>query len=205
MGIDPAPFWANLYLYWYECKYIDDLLKRDKIRALKYHGCSRFIDDMCCINDGGDFGLTFNNIYPPSMQLKIEHQGNHATFLDLDINIREGQFIYKLYDKRDDFPFFIVRMPDKRSNIPSFIFYGSLMSEFLRIARTTMNFDDYLPRAHNLVQRICNQGGNKNSIAKQLKKAYSRHPSAFAKYHKTPEQILHDVCFNNNSNNNLNN
>ncbi len=200
MGIDPAPFWANLYLYSYECKYINDLLRTDKIRALKYHGCSRFIDDMCCINDGGDFGLSFNNIYPPSMELKIEHQGNHATFLDLDIKIQDGEFIYKLYDKRDNFPFFIVRMPDRRSNIPSFVFYGSLMSEFLRIARNTVNFDDFLPRAYNLVQRICNQGGNRNNIAKQLKKAYNMHPTEFTKYHKTPEQILHDVYFSNNNN-----
>ena len=54
MGIDPAPFWANLYLYWYECKYISDLITRNKVQALKYHGCPRFIDDMCCINNGGD-------------------------------------------------------------------------------------------------------------------------------------------------------
>ena len=128
------------------------------------------------------------------MQLKVEHQGIHATFLDLDITIKDGQFIYKLFDKRDDFPFFIVRMPDKGGNIPSFVFYGSVLSEFLRVARTTMTFTDYHSRAHNLFVRMCNQGGTKGELAKQLRKAYLKHPAIFSKYHKTPEQLVEEVC-----------
>ena len=33
MGIDPAPFWANLYLYYYEEKHVSLLMKNDRIRA----------------------------------------------------------------------------------------------------------------------------------------------------------------------------
>ena len=33
MCIDPAPFWANLYLYSYEEDYISDMIKSDKVRA----------------------------------------------------------------------------------------------------------------------------------------------------------------------------
>ena len=35
MGIDPAPFWANLYLYFYEHEFITNLMRTDKIRARK--------------------------------------------------------------------------------------------------------------------------------------------------------------------------
>ena len=63
---------------------------------------------------------------PNDLELKYEHNGNHATFLDLDIKISGDKFIYKLYDKRDEFPFFVVRMPDRRSNIPSYIFMEHL-------------------------------------------------------------------------------
>ena len=38
MGIDPAPFWANLYLYKYEMKHITSLIKEDKKKALNYNG-----------------------------------------------------------------------------------------------------------------------------------------------------------------------
>ena len=50
----------------------------------------------------GEFGKSFHMIYPPDLHLKCEHNGIHATFLDLDISIVDGLFIYKLYDKRDE-------------------------------------------------------------------------------------------------------
>ena len=41
MGIDPAPFWANLYLYSYEKKFILFLIKNDKARARKFLNAMR--------------------------------------------------------------------------------------------------------------------------------------------------------------------
>ena len=54
---------------------------------------------------------SYKEIYPKELELKVEHHGNHATFLDFDITIKSNIFVYKLFDKRDKFPFFIVRMP----------------------------------------------------------------------------------------------
>ena len=45
------------------------------------------------------------------------------------------------------FPFFIVRMPDLSGNIPLHVFYGSVMSESLHIARKTLYYADFLPVA----------------------------------------------------------
>lgn len=60
MGIDPAPVWANIYLYNYESKYVTELVKSNstanKIIARKFHATHRFIDDLCALNDGGEFG-----------------------------------------------------------------------------------------------------------------------------------------------------
>ena len=57
MGIDPAPFWANLYLYSYEEEFISNLVDSgEKVRARHFHACRRFIDDLCAMNDGGEFG-----------------------------------------------------------------------------------------------------------------------------------------------------
>ena len=119
MGIDPAPFWANLYLHKYESDHITNLMRSDKRCALMYRNASRFIDDECNLNDCGKFGRSFHLIYPSDLHLKCEHNSTHATFLELDISIVDisivdGLFIYKLYDKRDDFPFHIIRMPDKK-------------------------------------------------------------------------------------------
>ena len=71
----------------------------------------------------------FKDIYPEELELKLEHHGTHATFLDLDIEIKDGIFVYKLFDKRDAFSFDIVRMPFICSNIPSNTFYSAIFSE----------------------------------------------------------------------------
>ena len=73
-------------------------------------------------------------MYPKKLLLKLEHFGSHATVLHLDITINNGEISTKLYDKHDDFSFFIVRMPNFHCNIRSSIFYGIVVSKILRIA-----------------------------------------------------------------------
>ena len=192
MGIDPAPFWANLHLYSYECRFVTSLMTIDKGRAMKFRYATRFIDDECNLNDGGEFGRSFHSIYPPNLELKCEHQGSHATFLDIDITIVDGIFVYKLFDKRDGFPFFIVRMPDLSGNIPSHVFYGSVMSEFLRIARCTLLYKDFLSAIISLYKRMLNQGGTEIKLLMQIRKAFNRHSSSFS-FDKTSKQIVEDV------------
>jgi len=50
-------------------------------------------------------------------------------FFEHDIN---GTLTTKLYDKRDDFNFFIVKYPFLDSNIPSSPAYGIYMSQLIR-------------------------------------------------------------------------
>ena len=117
MGIDPAPFRTNLYLYEFKKEYITSLLAADERKAFTFHAIFRFIVDLCAINDSDEFAISHQNIYPPELELETEHHGSHATFLDLDVSITDGNFLYKLFDKRDVFPFFIVHMPYLSSSI----------------------------------------------------------------------------------------
>ena len=87
-------------------------------KARKFHGSLRFIDDLLFLNDGDDFCTSFKKIYPNELELKCEHRGEHATFLDLDIKINDGEFEYKLFDKRDGFPFEVIHMPNRNGYIP---------------------------------------------------------------------------------------
>ena len=38
MGIDPTPFWVNLYLSKHEYDFMGKLIKEDIARATKFHG-----------------------------------------------------------------------------------------------------------------------------------------------------------------------
>ena len=72
---------------------------------------SRFIDYLCIIDNDDEFSKSFKCIYLGELELKLEHtSGTHATFLGPDIKIEDGIFVYKLFDKRDKFPFLIVHI-----------------------------------------------------------------------------------------------
>ena len=193
MGIDPAPFWANLFLYKYEKEFVDKLISEKSTRAYLYGNTGRFIDDLCAINDRSDFKDSHKQIYPEELELKLEHSGLHATFLDLDITIQENIFVYKLFDKRDKFPFFIVRMPHLDSNIPSNIFYGAFFSETLRIARCSLLKEDFVSRMEKLLERMTYQGGCLKLLLKQIHKAYARYPTAFKSFNCPVERLIFDI------------
>ena len=192
MGIDPAPFWANLYLYKFENNFMVNLRKSDITKSRKFHGCARFIDDLVCLNDGGEFNDSYKEIYPDELELKCEHheREKHATFLDLDIKISGDKFIYKMFDKRDEFSFSVVRMPYIDSNIPSYIFYGTIMSEIIRIARSTLLLDDLIPRLGALFKRMLKQGADSWKILHQCKKAMDKHSQSFVKFASRSDIII---------------
>ena len=71
------------------------------------------------LDDGGVFSDVYKDIYHAELQFKVEHSGNQATLLNLDITVKNGMFVYK--------PFFIIHTPYIDSNIPKSIFYSVLV------------------------------------------------------------------------------
>lgn len=67
------------------------------------------------------------------------------------------------------------------------------MSEFLRIARATLLYPDFLLKAKDLFSRMVNQSGEKHMILLQLKKAITNHSDAFLSFRKPLQQILSDI------------
>lgn len=180
MGSDPAPFFANLFLYFYESKWIRNLQRHDLHRARKFSLIFRFIDDLLTINDDGEFARSFREIYPPELQLNKENEGtDKASFLDLDNKLEDQKFVTSLYDKRNAFPFSIVRMPFLSSNIPSNMFYFSFGAEILRIARVSSSRDKFVRTAITLVHRIIAQGGKPNRMKRVLGKIFASHSDSF--------------------------
>ena len=64
MGSDPAPFMANLFLYHYENRWLQNLKKTDLSTARKILHTFRFIDDLNAVNDSGEFEKHVVSIYP---------------------------------------------------------------------------------------------------------------------------------------------
>ena len=148
------------FFCFFELKHVSNHAFKKSTRAYKYHASIRFTDDLYAMNDHGEVSKFFRCIYPRELGLKLEQSETHATFLHLDIKIEDGIVVYKLFDKRDRFPLFIVPIPHFGSNIPSTRFYGSVFSYFLRIARCTLKLEHFLPSASELYSRMLSQRAN---------------------------------------------
>ena len=143
----------------------------------------RFIDDLLAINDHGEFGSHFKEIYPEELELKRENNDfKTCSFLDIQIKIENNVFVTSLYDKRDDYNFKIVRLPYRISNIPKRMFFSSIMAEILRIARVTSSYDSFHIITSTLVKRMVSQGANLNEIKSSAKIAVQKHWHDFEKY-----------------------
>ena len=70
MRIDSVPFWANLFLYFFESKYIQQIILVKYLRSYEYHDRSRFKDDLWTVNDSVEFCSSFKNMYPKELDSK---------------------------------------------------------------------------------------------------------------------------------------
>ena len=165
--------------------------KNDLIKARKLCNIFKLIDDLNSINDGGEFKSNYSNIYPVELQLgKEDTDKNEASFLDLNIKIKDGKFHFGLFDKRDSFPFSIVRMPDKSSNVPSSIVYSAIGTESLRIARASNNPESFSTAIKPLIARMSRQGVSIGKINSSILKFFNKHHSDFNNVCQSKQELL---------------
>lgn len=183
IGGDPAPHWANLFLFNYESKFILDLKKSDPIRARKFRHIYRYIDDLQTINDGGEFEKCIKDIYPQELVLNKENrEDTTSSFLDLSLQVKEGKIVTTLFDKRDEFSFSIVRLPYLSSNIPQKMFYSSIGAELLRICRVSSSIELTRDSLSSLLTRAIHQGADKDKLLLVLRSTLNKHPDVFLKF-----------------------
>ena len=170
---------------------MNELKKNDLVKARKLCNIFRFIDDLNSINDVGEFESNYSNIYPEKLQLGKEDIDKHeASFLDLNIKIKDGKFHFGLFDKRDSFPFSIVRMPDKSSNVPSSIVYSAIGAESLRIARASNKPESFSTAIKPLIARMSRQGVSIGKINSSILKFFNKHHSDFNNVCQSKQELL---------------
>ena len=76
MRSDTAPFFANLFLFFYES---NPKKNSNYGAARKFGNIFRFIDDLIAINDGNEFENYYNEIYPCELILKKENTSYRQT------------------------------------------------------------------------------------------------------------------------------
>ena len=76
---------------------------------MTFNSTFRQLDDLHNIDNPYFEGMVIQ-IYPPELQLnKANTSDTEAPFLDLYLSVSKGLVSFKIYDKRDDFDFDIVK------------------------------------------------------------------------------------------------
>ena len=125
-----------LFLFYYEYKYMKNLIKNNIILAKKFNNTMRYIDNLLTLNNN-QFDAAFKDIYRQELQLKKTTVCLSSVIF---ITIDNGRYSTAVFDKRDSFTFNIVNFPHLSSNIPSKPAYGVYISQLVRICRICSNF-----------------------------------------------------------------
>lgn len=194
MGTDCAPFLANLFLFFYEFRFMEKMAKEKNPDLYRFRKVNRYLDDLIIINGGDVMERYSSDIYPSELILKLENTNDQAcTFLDLFLNVDNEKIKYKLYDKRDDFPFEIVNYPNLQGNICTTNAFGVLIGQLLRIAKACQQYDDFLKRSRCLIHKLVTQFFPERGFVSRLIKFYKRHPQHVGKYGITLESFVKDL------------
>ena len=142
MGTNYAPLVADLFSFCYERDFmtpLSDVKQAEIIEVFK--STSRYLDDLLKILNPY-FGGMVNRIYPPELQLnKANTSDTEAPFLDLHLSI---------YNKRDDFDFYIVNFPFLDGDVPHSTSYRVYISQLIRFARVSSHVADFNVRNKSL-------------------------------------------------------
>ena len=132
--------------------------------------------NLSAFNDGGEFENSYREIYPSELELGKENLSDHqASFLDLKILVSNNKYELNLFDKRDAFPFAIVRMPHRSSNIPNKMISSTICAEVLRIGRSSTVSNKFGESVGKLIRRMVSQGACKNRTNNSISKTFNRH------------------------------
>ena len=148
MGTNCVPLLADLFLYSYESKFIQSLLRSDKKTTAKsFNFTYRYIDGVLSLNNP-TFGDYLEVIYPTELDVKDTTESIYsASYLDIQLEFDiQGKLNLKRYDKLDDFNFPVVNFPFLSSNIPASPAYGVYVSQLIRYARASSEYRSFLHR-----------------------------------------------------------
>ena len=153
--------------------------------------CHQYIDDLIVFNNK-KFEDYVKDIYPSQLTVeKANTSDDLANYLGLTFIIGSSNRLYtKLYDKRDDFDFYIVNFPFLSSNIPSSPSYGIYISQLIRYARCCSYHDEFGYRHKLLVDRLLSQGYEVKCLRNSLKKFYGRYPYPTGNYQRLVKDMM---------------
>ena len=157
-----------------------------------FNTTSSYLDDILNINNVYfDKMVLVSQIYPSELQLnKANVSDTEAAFLDLHLSISNDIVSTKIYDKRDDFDFEIVKFPFLDGDVPRSASYGVYISQLIRFARASSYVADFNTCNKLLTQKLLKQGYRYHKLHKTFSKFYRRYYDLISKFQVGLKSLL---------------
>ena len=124
--------------------------------------------------------------------LNVENQGdNHATILDIGVDVEGAQFKTKTYNKRENYKFVIVNYPDLSGNAPHGAAYSVYTSQVIRYVWVCNEADDFKEIIKLLTNKLIKKGFTINRLKNTMKKCLGKHNWIAKKYKGLAMQNLY--------------
>ena len=165
--------WHYLNLYVYSISFIARHFLLWKLTGAKFNFESMFQQER-----------NLSQMYPVELEMKYTTESNtSASYLDSLLLIgRDGQLHTSIYDKRDNFNFYITNFPFLSSNILTSPAYGVFISKLIRYARACSSYRCFILRATRLSNKNLEQGYAKERLKSSLRKFYGRYGDLIKQY-----------------------
>ena len=165
-----------------------DNTQADTIQA--FNTTSRYLYDILNI-DSPYFEVMVTQMYPTELRLnKANSTDTEAPCFNLHLSISIGFVSSKIYGKRDDFNFDIVKFLCLDGDVPRVPFYGVYISQLIRFARVSSHLADFNARNKILTAKHLLQGYRNHKLRKFFSKFYRRHYELVSKYDTGLKTIL---------------
>ena len=181
----------DLVLFCYERDFILSLSGNNQTDIIEaFNSTSRYLDNLLNI-DNPYFEHMVGQIYPTELQLnKANSSDTEAPFLDLNLFITNDIVSSKIYNKRDEFNFEIVKFPVLDGNVPCSPSYGIYISQLNSFAGVCSYVDDFNNRNLFLTAKLLKQGYRYYKIRTLFSKFYHRLSELIVNYNIGSKTLL---------------
>lgn len=120
--------------------------------------------------------------------LSKENEGTkEAAVLDVYLQVNDGKYLTRVFDKTDSFNFSINKYPSLSSNVPNKILYEVFYSQILRPLKICNNVDAFIERVVVIFNICVRRGASPSKLIQKLKKYFRNHD--FSKFNLSKNDL----------------
>ena len=117
-----------------------------------------------------------------------------VNFLDSTISVYQGNFIFRLFDKRNEFNFNVINYPYACGDVPKAPTHGIFVSQLIRFCNMNSSLKNYFDNCKKLYAKLVNQSFEKCRLQCKFEDFCERHILCWSKFGVNIQTFKTEIC-----------